>query len=59
MIKIPELVCKICGTKKEVPTCCDTSMMLKNEYLLCCCSDECGYQPIPECCGQIMKYIEH
>ena len=54
---IPELICKICGSKKEVPTCCDKSMMVKDGYLLCCCSKECGYQPIPECCGMKMTYI--
>ena len=59
MSKIPELVCDICGARKEVPKCCDKSMIVKNDYLLCCCSDECGYQHIPECCGQLMKYIEY
>ena len=52
-----KLVCNICGSEKEVPTCCEKSMMVKNDYLLCCCSEECGYQPIPECCGQKMNYL--
>jgi len=52
-----KLVCNICGSEKEVPTCCDKSMMVKNDYLLCCCSEECGYQSIPECCGQKMNYL--
>ena len=59
MIKIPKLECDICGTFKDVPNCCDKSMIVKSDFLLCCCSDECGYQPIPECCGQSMKYIEY
>lgn len=58
MIIIPELVCEICGAKKEVPTCCDKSMIIKEGYLLCCCSDECGYQTIPECCGVSMTYVD-
>lgn len=53
-----KLVCSICGTEIEVPTCCDKSMIAKNGYLLCCCSEECGYQPIPECCGLQMTYME-
>ncbi|MFW9897118.1 MAG: hypothetical protein ACFFDB_17485 [Promethearchaeota archaeon] len=52
-----KLVCSICGREEEVPTCCDQSMMLKNGYLLCCCSSECGYKPIPECCGKKMDYV--
>jgi len=52
-----KLVCNICGSEKEVPTCCDKSMMVKKDYLLCCCSEECGYQSIPECCGQKMNYL--
>ena len=51
-----KLICSICGREKEVPKCCDKSMMFKNDYFLCCCSEECGYQPIPECCGQKMSY---
>lgn len=52
-----KLVCNICGSEKEVPICCDKSMLVKNDFLLCCCSEECGYQPIPECCGQKMNYL--
>ncbi len=51
-----KLVCSVCGREQEVPTCCDQSMILKNGYLLCCCSKDCGYQPIPECCGKKMVY---
>lgn len=51
------LICGICGSEKEIPTCCDRSMIVKNDYLLCCCSDECGYKPIPECCDQKMDYL--
>jgi hypothetical protein len=32
-------------------------MMVKKDILLCCCSEECGYQKIPECCGKPMEYI--
>ena len=54
-----KLVCNICGNEHDVPLCCDQSMIIKNEYLLCCCNDEtCGYQPIPKCCGQTMQYLE-
>lgn len=56
---MPKLVCNKCGNEHDVPVCCDQSMIIKNEYLLCCCSDEtCGYQPIPKCCGQTMQYFE-
>jgi hypothetical protein len=58
IIKIPELICEICGSKKDVPICCDKSMMVKDGYLLCCCSKECGYQSIPECCGTKMTYLD-
>ena len=51
------LICGICGSEKEMRTCCDRSMIVKNDYLLCCCSDECGYKPIPECCDQKMDYL--
>ncbi len=51
------LICRICGSEKEVPTCCDRSMLVKDEYLLCCCSDECGHKPIPECCDQKIDYL--
>ncbi|MFX0005103.1 MAG: hypothetical protein ACFFA7_05360 [Promethearchaeota archaeon] len=54
-----KLVCRICGAEKEVPICCEKSMIVEDDYLLCCCSKECGYQPIPECCGEKMEYIEH
>ena len=55
-----KLVCSICGSEREVPVCCDKSMMVKDDYLLCCCSkgEECGYQPIPVCCELKMDYIE-
>ena len=53
-----KLTCEICGDLKDVPICCDKSMIVKEGYLLCCCSKECGYQAIPECCGQEMTYIE-
>ena len=56
--KLPKLLCNICGAEKEIPSCCDKSMILKGEYLMCCCSDHCGHQRIPECCGQQMNYIE-
>ena len=58
MIKIPKLVCDICKSELEVPRCCNQSMMLKDDYLLCCCSDNCSYQSVPECCGQKMTYID-
>ena len=52
-----KLVCRICGTERDVPICCDKSMIVKDDYLLCCCqSESCGYEPIPECCGQKMDY---
>ena len=51
-----KLVCSVCGREQEVPQCCDQSMIAKEGYLLCCCSKECGYQPIPECCGVKMVY---
>ncbi len=55
---IPKLKCDICGNETDVPVCCEQSMMVNDNYLLCCCkSEECGYQPIPECCGQKMNYI--
>ncbi|NVM18689.1 MAG: hypothetical protein HWN80_13310 [Candidatus Lokiarchaeota archaeon] len=55
---IPKLKCDICGNETEVPVCCEQSMMVKDNYMLCCCkSEECGYQPIPDCCGQKMNYI--
>jgi hypothetical protein len=58
ILKVPKLVCNVCGNKKEVPKCCDKSMIVKEGYLLCCCQHEnCGYEPIPECCGQRMEYI--
>jgi hypothetical protein len=53
-----KLVCSICGSEKEVPVCCNQSMIVKDDYLLCCCSKECAYQPIPECCGKKMKYVD-
>jgi hypothetical protein len=54
-----KLVCSICGSERSVPTCCDKSMMVKDDYLLCCCLEECGYQPVPECCGKKMDYVEY
>ncbi|MFW9881539.1 MAG: hypothetical protein ACFFG0_51395 [Candidatus Thorarchaeota archaeon] len=54
-----KLVCSICGSEKTIPVCCEESMIVKDGFLICCCSDECGYQPIPECCGKKMDYIHH
>ncbi|KKN09957.1 hypothetical protein LCGC14_1041490 [marine sediment metagenome] len=51
------LVCRICGSEKEIPTCCDRSMLVKDDYLLCCCSVECEHKPLPECCDQKMDYL--
>ncbi len=56
MINIPKLVCEICGSEIKVPKCCNQSMILKEGYLLCCCSEDCGHQPVPKCCGQNMTY---
>ncbi len=56
---MPKLKCDICGNETDVPVCCEQSMMVKDNYMLCCCqSEECGYQPIPECCGQKMNFME-
>jgi len=55
VIKIPKLVCDICGTEKDIPSCCDQSMIIKDE-LLCCC-EKCGYITKPKCCGKEMSYI--
>ena len=49
------LVCSICGSEKKIPKCCNKSMIVKNGYLLCCCSEECGYQAFPQCCGKKME----
>ncbi|MBN1214142.1 MAG: hypothetical protein JXA99_01745 [Candidatus Lokiarchaeota archaeon] len=57
MIKI-SLICKECGNKINIPKHCGKSMLVKNDYLLCCSSEECGYQEIPECCGKKMQYSE-
>jgi hypothetical protein len=55
--KMPKLKCHICGNEIEVPLCCEKSMIIKDTHLLCCCkSSSCGYQIIPECCGEIMRY---
>lgn len=55
---MPKLVCKICGSEHDVPTCCDKSMIVKDGYLLCCCNtDGCEYQAIPKCCGMTMEYF--
>ena len=53
-----KLVCLECGEETEVPTCCEKSMILKDDYLICCCSDDCAHQPIPRCslCGKPMTY---
>ncbi|MBY8983094.1 MAG: hypothetical protein KGD57_09105 [Candidatus Lokiarchaeota archaeon] len=56
MIKI-SLLCEECGKKIGIPKCCNKSMLVKDEYLLCCCSKECGYQAIPKCCNQTMHLI--
>jgi hypothetical protein len=53
-----KLRCEICGNEMEVPKCCNRSMIVKNDILLCCCSENCGYQKIPECCGETMNYID-
>ncbi len=53
-----KLTCSVCGREKDIPTCCDKSMIAKDGYLLCCCSEECGYQPIPKCCGKTMECVE-
>jgi hypothetical protein len=58
ILEMAKLLCDICGAEKDVPRCCDKSMILRGEYLMCCCSDLCGHQYIPECCGQQMNYIE-
>ncbi len=55
MKKIPKLVCEICGQEKEIPTCCDQSMIVQDN-LLCCC-EKCGYSEKPECCGKVMTYL--
>ena len=52
------LKCEFCGNIKEVPECCNRSMIIENDYLICCCSGDCAHQPIPNCCGTKMKYIE-
>ncbi len=51
-----KLICEICGEKKEIPACCDESMIIKGE-MLCYCSDECHHRHIPQCCGADMKFI--
>ena len=51
-----KLTCSICGQEKELPECCQESMILKGD-LLCCCTDECHHQHVPECCGQPMSYL--
>jgi len=51
-----KLVCRICGTEREVPLCCEKSMMVRDDLLCCCQNETCGYEPIPECCGQKMDY---
>ncbi|MBY9006095.1 MAG: hypothetical protein KGD63_05000 [Candidatus Lokiarchaeota archaeon] len=57
MIKI-SLICDECGKKLEIPKHCDKSMLVKDEYMLCCESKECGYQEISKCCGQKMHYVD-
>ena len=55
---MPQLICKVCGNIKEVPRCCEESMIVKEGYLLCCChSENCGYKVIPKCCDTIMEYV--
>jgi hypothetical protein len=56
---VKKLVCSVCGSEKDVPKCCDKSMILKGDYLICCCSEDCSYQAIPECCGKKMEYVEN
>ncbi|MHA1498921.1 MAG: hypothetical protein ACTSYF_14190 [Promethearchaeota archaeon] len=54
-----KLICEICGSEKNVPSCCDHSMLLKESHLLCCCKTAtCDYQQIPKCCGQPMAFTE-
>jgi hypothetical protein len=57
--KMSKLICDICGSEKEIPSCCLESMMVKDDYLLCCCSTECDHKAIPSCCGKSMKYVDN
>lgn len=54
-----KLICDICGSEKEIPLCCEASMLVKDDYLLCCCSSECNHKQIPACCGQAMRYVDN
>ena len=55
---MPKLICKTCGNIKDVPVCCEESMIVKEGYLLCCCKTEsCDYKVIPKCCGTTMEYV--
>jgi hypothetical protein len=53
-----KLVCQACGEEIKVPVCCDKSMVLEDNYLICCCSSDCAHQQIPKCssCGKTMTY---
>lgn len=52
-----KLICKICGNERDLPKCCDKSMVLGQDFILNCCeSPMCEHQKIPECCGQLMEY---
>lgn len=55
---VAKLYCNKCGNELEVPKCCEKSMIVKKNLLLCCCSEDCGYQEIPECCGEPMEFID-
>jgi len=54
---MPKLGCEICGQEKEVPKCCDKSMIIRDELLCCCEKQHCGYMEIPLCCGKTMTYL--
>jgi len=54
---MPKLKCEICGKVKDIPRCCDESMMVQHN-LLCCCS-KCGYVEKPKCCGKVMTYLSN
>ncbi|MHA1256928.1 MAG: hypothetical protein ACTSPS_15150 [Promethearchaeota archaeon] len=52
-----KLICDICGSEKEVPSCCNRSMIVEEDYLLCCCSSECDHRAMPICCGIPMSIV--
>ncbi len=55
VIRISKLVCKICGNEKEIPSCCNQSMIVTDD-LLCCC-EKCSHKIMPKCCGEKMAFI--